>query len=735
MCVPEVGLRGCRRSFRIAGWALPVNPFSGVWERVFRAAFGEIQKKVLPALWTAGYGNAMAEKEGGTHAPWQREFFKNIENFVKYGISEERARELLMKFLKLSGETPMPKVMESFREPTALEEVGVYTQKIPFIRDFMTEFFQPLMRNFHIEGKENLPHIVGLRGKFPMVLISNHVSHFDTVAIYNLLYKEGGAARELADNLVFIAGRLAFEPDFTRLGLYMINTLLVCSKRDMADNPGMADLMTRINMRSFRQSQQLQKQGKVIAIFPEGTRSRTGKLINFVDTVYHYVANKVIIPVSLEGTEKVLPAGTFMFNAAHGKLSIGKPILVGKLPSKLMDELPDYVDRLEMPSGSGDKKQFIIDNLALLIGQNLHRHRHGTYRNLYRGDATSPDANELIAIPRAPVEQIAVIGHSPYSTAAATILANKKVRVRIYIDEAEKAEYFNERNLDADNYPIFKLPPNIEFTSESADLEDATIFINGVRPWELDRYYGPIKDRLAKSQAPIINMVKGFTGSQYGLVTEDLEKIYGVDQSRMAVVAGANYPDQILERKISGFEVAARNPDMVGHLAKLFSTGYVFTRPAVNPDDVRGLQLGGALKNIYALGVGLLDGYYEINLGGNSDNALFHISNRIFREMSTIGVELGGKESTFEGLSGLTDLMLSCFGQDAHDRQYGHDLVYGTADPEYKSAGLMGIKHLSQLIRIDPEKYPVAWAIYSVTLGGVDFEKILSEMTYRLRRF
>ncbi len=73
----------------------------------------------------------------------------------------------------------------------------------------------------------------------------------------------------------------------------MIDTLLVCSKKDMSDNPSLADLMTRINMRSFRQAQQLQKEGKIIAIFPEGTRSRTGRLINFVDTVYHYSANKI----------------------------------------------------------------------------------------------------------------------------------------------------------------------------------------------------------------------------------------------------------------------------------------------------------------------------------------------------------------------------------------------------------------------------------------------------------
>jgi glycerol-3-phosphate dehydrogenase len=72
----------------------------------------------------------------------------------------------------------------------------------------------------------------------------------------------------------------------------------------------------------------------------------------------------------------------------------------------------------------------------------------------------------------------------------------------------------------------------------------------------------------------------------------------------------------------------------------------VFTRPAVNPYDVRGVQLGGALKNIYALGVGLVDGYYEKYLGGNNDSTLFHLAHRISAEMANMVVEMGGRKST-----------------------------------------------------------------------------------------
>ena len=399
-----------------------------------------------------------------------------------------------------------------------------------------------------------------------------------------------------------------------------------------------------------------------------------------------------------------------------------------------MQELPDYVQQLELPK-TGDKKRFVIDQLALLIGQSLHRHKHGSYRNLYQGDEILSSANTLISRPKDPVERVGVVGHSPHGLAVANVLANKKVQIKIFIKDPEKARAFNDSQLDQDFYPLFKLPPNITYTADPNVLKDCTMYVQAARPWELEKYYEKAAPILSGNASPIVNVVKGFTGSVNGLVLDDLEKIYKLDPRRFSVLAGANYPDQVVERKLSGYEFASNDPAIVDHMTHLFSTGYVFTRPAVNPDDVRGVQLGGALKNIYALGIGLLDGYYEKNLGGNADNSLFHISDRVFKEFKQLGVALGGKETTFDGLSGHTDLFLACFGQDARSRQWGHDFVYGKADPEKKISGLMGLRFLPQLIAIDPQRFPLIAAIHAIVLGGKTLDRVMEEVTHKLRRF
>ena len=103
--------------------------------------------------------------------------------------------------------------------------------------------------------------------------------------------------------------------------------------------------------------------------------------------------------------------------------------------------------------------------------------------------------------------------------------------------------------------------------------------------------------------------------------------------------------------------------------------------------------------------------------------------------MTAIGTAMGGQAETFGGLSGLTDLMLACFGADARDRQYAHDFVKGKADPNHKSNGVFGVRSLPNLINLNPDDYPVAFAVHAVMVKGMEGEKVLESIMYSLRKF
>jgi glycerol-3-phosphate dehydrogenase/1-acyl-sn-glycerol-3-phosphate acyltransferase len=663
---------------------------------------------------------------------WQKEFFQNKKIFTTAGFSEKDAEKILKKFLYLCSVTPLPRVMETFQDAEKLNDVGVHTPAQKDAREFMLKFLAPIFKNFSVKQSENIELITPLLGKYPITILSNHLSHLDAPAIFYVLYDSGDEGKLLAESLIFIAGRLAFLPDFTRLGLYMFDTLLVCSQRDLSEQISQADLMTKINMRSYRTSQELIKKGKILTLFPEGTRSRSGRLGTFVDTAYHYIRDRIVVPISLEGTEKILPTSSYIFNPAAGTLTVGKPVVVGKVKGEA--NLPDDIDRLPMPH-KGNKKTFIIDNLALLIGMGLHHHRHGTYRNLYKGDILEPKNNQLISPSKKPDEKIVVLGHSQMGTAIAAALANKNVEIKIFIMSTdETVKEYNEKSRDLFYYPFFKLPPNIRFTSDSSCFKDASLFIQAESPWLVDELLSDDIELIQNSNAPIVNVAKGLSSSNTGLVLSDLQNHYNISKKRLAAVAGAVIPYQLMERKFTGQEAAAYDNKLLDSILPVFNTGYLYTMRAINPNDVIGVQLGSALKTMYALGIGILDGYFTRQLGGNADNTIFQFTNRIFRESKHVGIRLGAIESTFDGLSGLSDFMLSCFGAFNNDRNYGYEFSTGNKDPQ-PTHGLYSLRVLPTILDISGEQFPILKGIYAMVIRGQSIEKQIIEFQRTFRNF
>jgi glycerol-3-phosphate dehydrogenase (NAD(P)+) len=139
-------------------------------------------------------------------------------------------------------------------------------------------------------------------------------------------------------------------------------------------------------------------------------------------------------------------------------------------------------------------------------------------------------------------------------------------------------------------------------------------------------------------------------------------------ENRTAVLSGPNLAHEVARRIPAASVVGSAHPELLEPLQRIFSVkGF----RSYTSDDVTGIQLGGALKNIYAIAAGVSDGF------GMGDNAKAALVTRSLAEMTRLGVALGGHKETFFGLSGVGDLMVTCFSTHSRNRAFGERVGRG----------------------------------------------------------
>jgi glycerol-3-phosphate dehydrogenase (NAD(P)+) len=146
---------------------------------------------------------------------------------------------------------------------------------------------------------------------------------------------------------------------------------------------------------------------------------------------------------------------------------------------------------------------------------------------------------------------------------------------------------------------------------------------------------------------------------------------------RLGVLSGPNLAAEIARRIPAAGVVGSVHSELLPALQETFSFP---TYRAYTSDDVAGIQLGGALKNVFAIAAGASDG---LRMGDNSKAALV---TRALAEMTRLGAALGGRRETFAGLSGIGDLMVTCFSKHSRNRGFGERLGRGESSAEIQAS-------------------------------------------------
>jgi glycerol-3-phosphate dehydrogenase (NAD(P)+) len=270
------------------------------------------------------------------------------------------------------------------------------------------------------------------------------------------------------------------------------------------------------------------------------------------------------------------------------------------------------------------------------------------------------------------VSEIAVIGAGAWGTAIATVLGRPQThRVRLWAHEAEVRESIRDRHVNDLFLPQQLIPEAVECTNSFEEaLQGAAIVVSVMPSHHTRRVFQAMLPHL-RSEMLFVSATKGIENDSLLRMTEVITQLLSDSAGfapRMGAISGPSFAKEVAKGDPTAITIASGDRELAVTVQKEFSDPNfrVYTN-----DDVVGVELGGALKNIVAIAAGVLFG---LELGHNTVAALI---TRGLAEITRLAVACGGRAETMAGLAGLGDLVLTCTGGLSRNRSVGVELGRG----------------------------------------------------------
>ena len=264
--------------------------------------------------------------------------------------------------------------------------------------------------------------------------------------------------------------------------------------------------------------------------------------------------------------------------------------------------------------------------------------------------------------------KVAVLGGGSFGTVLANIAASNGSDVYLWVRDSDQALRINSEGANSVYHPELQLSSNIH-ASENLDevVKDSSIILVATPSLIFENIIQRITPKINKG-AHIISCTKGIKLDPFRSMSDViLENVNKID-NQVGVLSGPNLAREIAENKVSGTVIASSSIDLINDVKKILSSA---TFKIYSSDDVQGVELAGALKNIYAIICGMAD---SMEVG---ENALGLILTRSMAEMSRFAVAKGANPITFLGLAGMGDLVATCTSNLSRNYQLGYHLGTG----------------------------------------------------------
>ena len=325
------------------------------------------------------------------------------------------------------------------------------------------------------------------------------------------------------------------------------------------------------------------------------------------------------------------------------------------------------------------------------------------------------------------MRKVAIIGSGSWGVALATHLARLGNQVKMWsFSEDEKNIINNEKRCIF--LPGLKLPDNIECSTDIKYVVEEADFILHVTPSKFTREtFVKYKDYVGDK--PIIICSKGFEKDTLSTLDEVI--LSEKPDAKIGVLSGPSHAEEVSIEVPTLLVIASKNEQVL----KLIQNTFMCNKMRIyTTTDIKGVELGAALKNIIAFCAGAAAG---IGLGDNTFAALI---TRGLSEITRLGIELGGKKETFYGLSGLGDLIVTCLSEHSRNRKAGKLIGQGkTLEETKKEVGMViesidNIEVAYELANIHDVDVPIIDTVYQVIYKGLEPKEAVEKLMNRAKK-
>ena len=327
------------------------------------------------------------------------------------------------------------------------------------------------------------------------------------------------------------------------------------------------------------------------------------------------------------------------------------------------------------------------------------------------------------------MSKVAVIGAGSWGTALATVLAGNGEDVYIWDIDKAHLQRMADNHENVDYLPGVKLQDNIRMVMDETEALDGADFVLFSAPAQ--HFRNALETALPhiREDAVIINVAKGIERHSLKRMSEIASDV--IDLNRYVVLSGPSHAEEVGTRQPTTVAAASINLDMAERVQDLFMSDRfrVYTT-----EDIVGVELGGALKNIIALGAGISDGM------GFGDNAKAALMTRGLAEITRLGLKLGAKPETFAGLTGVGDLIVTCTSMHSRNRRCGIMIGEGM-DPDEATEkvgmvveGMYTTDAAYELAKRVDVEMPITETIYKTIRGEINAKLAVSLLMERDRK-